>query len=117
MTYAIIIVLLMALVLGSTAIAGGTMLGLVIATGLAVIYTQFPHWLKSLVITFRLPLDFLISASVFFTMNSNTATGLVGAGTCGLLVTLMLHHAANIKKQTSTVRTDAQSLLRSLKRM
>lgn len=91
------------------------MLGLVIATGLSVIFTQFPNWLKSFIIKFRLILDFGISAGVFFALNSDTVTGLVGAATCGLLITLLLHHQATKRSGGSTLATDAQSLMRAVR--
>ncbi len=117
MIYAIISVLVIALLIGSSAISGGIMLGLVIATGLAVVYSQLPQWTKRFIVRFRLIFDALISGAVFVTIHSNTATGLVGAATCGLLVTLLLHHQSNKMVGQSTVASDAQSLLKSLKTM
>jgi len=114
MVYAIVGVLVCALILGSTAISGGIMLGLLAIAGLAVIFSQLPSWIKRFIISMRLLFDFGISAMVYLLIGSDTVTGLVGAATAGLLATLLLHHQAKKESGKSVMADDARHLLRNI---
>lgn len=117
MSYIIVVCLVFALVLGGSTIAAGIMTGFMLFVALAVIYSQFPDGLKKSIVQVRLLVDFGISFSVFAMIGSNTATALLGAVTCGLLVTLGLHQQRHILEKESMLVGDVRKVLHSLRRL
>jgi len=117
MVYIITGALLCAVLFGGTLIAAGVFAGVILFLALAVIYIQLPKGAKRVLVLFRLPVDFGISGVVFTMLGGGTATALLGAVTCGLLVTLALHHQVHILNDESMLVRDVRAILKHAKKL
>lgn len=113
MSIIIVLVLVAALIWGGGTIAAGVFTGIITFLALAVIYAQLPKPVKRFIVFFRLVLDFAISGLVLAMLGGTTATALVGAVTCGLLVTLGLHSQVHVLKEQSMLVNDVERFMRT----
>ena len=111
MTLIIILSLIAAVVFGGSTVKAGVIAGFLVFLGAAVIYASLPRPLKSVIVFFKLPVDFALSFIVFGMVGGNTATSLLAAVSCGVLVTAALAQQAHQFKGESTLVNDVESIV------
>jgi hypothetical protein len=109
--------LLLAMIFGGGVITAGVFTGFIIFLGMAVIYGQLPDGVKATIVKGRIFVDLAGSGAVLAMLGTNTATALVGAVSCGLLITLGLHQQKHLAKHESMLVKDVRRVVEASRKL